>query len=237
MYRMVVQLHRTCLVSDALRCSACPVLAIHGTNSVNLTYAAHMTPSYSHFLCLPIPSAICKASSTASRYAMYMRRFLSLIKPFHLMNQTMLVFSRTAAHPKRVPACWLISQVLQNTAELSHVILYSCCVVLFCYRLFRKGGVITSLDDYTSLASSTATGGGPPAQTPAGPSARLGPQIGSANVGYQLLKRAGWQEGQGLGSSQQGRSIPLAAFHQQVHQYFLRHTHTALFPAQADTAL
>lgn len=47
---------------------------------------------------------------------------------------------------------------------------------------------------------------------------RLGPQIASSNVGYQLLQRAGWTEGQGLGSNQQGRPIPLGAYHQQARQ-------------------
>lgn len=47
---------------------------------------------------------------------------------------------------------------------------------------------------------------------------RLGPQIASSNIGYQLLQRAGWTEGQGLGSSQQGRPIPLGAYHQQARQ-------------------
>ena len=47
---------------------------------------------------------------------------------------------------------------------------------------------------------------------------RLGPQIASSNVGYQLLQKAGWTEGQGLGSNQQGRPIPLGAYHQQARQ-------------------
>lgn len=45
---------------------------------------------------------------------------------------------------------------------------------------------------------------------------RLGPQITASNVGYQLLQRAGWTEGQGLGSNQQGRAVPLGAYHQQA---------------------
>lgn len=47
---------------------------------------------------------------------------------------------------------------------------------------------------------------------------KLGPQITSSNVGYQLLQKAGWTEGQGLGSNQQGRPIPLGAYHQQARQ-------------------
>ena len=47
---------------------------------------------------------------------------------------------------------------------------------------------------------------------------RLGPQITSSNVGYQLLQKAGWTEGQGLGSNQQGQPIPLGAYHQQARQ-------------------
>ena len=83
-------------------------------------------------------------------------------------------------------------------------------------RVFRKGGVITSLDGYTAVPSSTSTAAQTASHPPSAPPTRLGPQIGSSNVGYRLLKQAGWQEGQGLGSSQQGRSIPLAAYHQQV---------------------
>ena len=89
---------------------------------------------------------------------------------------------------------------------------------MFVCRTFRKGGVITSLDEYTAVPSCTAAGLGPATVPPSGPPARLGPQIGISNVGYQLLKKAGWQEGQGLGSSQQGRSTPLAAYHQQAGQ-------------------
>ena len=47
---------------------------------------------------------------------------------------------------------------------------------------------------------------------------RLGPQIATSNVGYQLLQKAGWQEGQGIGANQQGRPVPLAAYHQQARQ-------------------
>ena len=47
---------------------------------------------------------------------------------------------------------------------------------------------------------------------------RLGPRIDPCNVGYQLLQKAGWAEGQGLGSNQQGRPIPLGAYHQQARQ-------------------
>lgn len=83
-------------------------------------------------------------------------------------------------------------------------------------RVFRKGGVITSLDEYTAVPSSTSTAAQTASYPPSGPPTRLGPQIGSSNVGYRLLKQAGWQEGQGLGSSQQGRSVPLAAYHQQA---------------------
>ena len=47
---------------------------------------------------------------------------------------------------------------------------------------------------------------------------RLGPQIAASNVGYQLLQKAGWSEGQGIGANQQGRPVPLAAYHQQARQ-------------------
>ena len=47
---------------------------------------------------------------------------------------------------------------------------------------------------------------------------KLGPQIATSNVGYQLLQKAGWAEGQGLGRNQQGRPIPLGAYHQQARQ-------------------
>ena len=35
--------------------------------------------------------------------------------------------------------------------------------------------------------------------------------ISASNVGFRLLKRAGWQEGQGLGAQEQGRTQPLQA--------------------------
>jgi hypothetical protein len=34
--------------------------------------------------------------------------------------------------------------------------------------------------------------------------------IDRKNLGYQLLSKAGWQEGQGLGAKEQGRAAPLA---------------------------
>ncbi|KAG8092075.1 hypothetical protein GUJ93_ZPchr0012g20489 [Zizania palustris] len=33
--------------------------------------------------------------------------------------------------------------------------------------------------------------------------------IGSANVGFQLLKKSGWKEGTGLGAQEQGRLEPI----------------------------
>ena len=34
-------------------------------------------------------------------------------------------------------------------------------------------------------------------------------------MGFQLLQKAGWRSGQGLGASEQGQTEPLAAWHQQ----------------------
>mmetsp|Transcript_37628 Transcript_37628/g.83774 ORF Transcript_37628/g.83774 Transcript_37628/m.83774 type:complete len:324 (-) Transcript_37628:153-1124(-) len=39
--------------------------------------------------------------------------------------------------------------------------------------------------------------------------------IAADNVGYRLLKKAGWQEGAGLGASEQGRKAPVPAWLQQ----------------------
>ena len=75
---------------------------------------------------------------------------------------------------------------------------------------------MTALGEYIAEANTAPTA---PRHRSAQPSShRLGPQIASSNVGYQLLQRAGWTEGQGLGSNQQGRPIPLAAYHQQARQ-------------------
>lgn len=38
------------------------------------------------------------------------------------------------------------------------------------------------------------------------------------NIGFQLLKKAGWKEGSGLGSEQQGRPVPLEAWHNKGKQ-------------------
>ena len=81
------------------------------------------------------------------------------------------------------------------------------------YRVFAKGGVMTALGEYVAEAKSKPV---PVSRRPASASNRLGPQISSSNVGYQLLQKAGWQEGQGIGINQQGRPIPLSAYHQQA---------------------
>ena len=61
-------------------------------------------------------------------------------------------------------------------------------------------------------------------QAPAGPVTRERAQrqaapprlaIASSNVGYQLLKKAGWTEGQGIGLKEQGDQEPLQAHMQQ----------------------
>ena len=80
-------------------------------------------------------------------------------------------------------------------------------------RLFRKGGTMTALGEYVAESSRTPA---PVKRKPASNTTRLGPQIASSNVGYQLLRKAGWQEGQGIGINQQGRPIPLSAYHQQA---------------------
>lgn len=80
-------------------------------------------------------------------------------------------------------------------------------------RMFRKGGVMTALGEYIAETDNAPA----PARRKAPSSSnRLGPQIASSNVGYQLLRKAGWQEGQGIGINQQGRPIPLSAYHQQA---------------------
>ena len=81
------------------------------------------------------------------------------------------------------------------------------------YRVFESGGVMTALGEYVAEANSKPV---PVSRRPASASNRLGPQISSNNVGYQLLQKAGWQEGQGIGINQQGRPIPLSAYHQQA---------------------
>ncbi|DBB01638.1 TPA: hypothetical protein ACH3X1_000275 [Trebouxia sp. C0004] len=81
------------------------------------------------------------------------------------------------------------------------------------FRVFERGGVMTALGEYVAEANSTPS---PVSHKPASASNRLGPQISSSNVGYQLLQKAGWQEGQGIGINQQGRPIPLSAYHQQA---------------------
>lgn len=72
---------------------------------------------------------------------------------------------------------------------------------------------MTALGEYVAETDSAPA----PARRKAPSSSnRLGPQIASSNVGYQLLRKAGWQEGQGIGINQQGRPIPLSAYHQQA---------------------
>ncbi|DBB05130.1 TPA: hypothetical protein ACH3X3_010386 [Trebouxia sp. C0006] len=81
------------------------------------------------------------------------------------------------------------------------------------FRVFERGGVMTALGEYVAEANSKPA---PVSRKLASASSRLGPQISSSNVGYQLLQKAGWQEGQGIGINQQGRPIPLSAYHQQA---------------------
>ncbi|DBA80054.1 TPA: hypothetical protein ACH3X2_007544 [Trebouxia sp. C0005] len=83
------------------------------------------------------------------------------------------------------------------------------------FRVFERGGVMTALGEYVAEANSAADPA-PVSRKPASATNRLGPQISSSNVGYQLLQKAGWQEGQGIGINQQGRPIPLSAYHQQA---------------------
>ena len=80
-------------------------------------------------------------------------------------------------------------------------------------RVFRKGGTMTALGEYIAESKTTPA---PVRRKNATKPDRLGPQIAASNVGYQLLQKAGWQEGQGVGANQQGRAIPLAAYHQQA---------------------
>lgn len=83
-------------------------------------------------------------------------------------------------------------------------------------RVFRKGGVMTALGEYIAEANSVSVTSQHITAQPS--SHKLGPQISTSNVGYQLLQKAGWAEGQGLGRNQQGRPIPLGAYHQQARQ-------------------
>lgn len=90
---------------------------------------------------------------------------------------------------------------------------------------------MTSLGEYIAEADTmTVT----PRHGNAQPSShQLGPQILTSNVGYQLLQRAGWVEGQGLGRNQQGRPIPLGAYHQQARQGIGVSTKRAEHPQQS----
>ncbi|KAL3147163.1 hypothetical protein ABBQ32_002670 [Trebouxia sp. C0010 RCD-2024] len=75
---------------------------------------------------------------------------------------------------------------------------------------------MTALGEYIAEANSVSVTSQHITAQPS--SHKLGPQISTSNVGYQLLQKAGWAEGQGLGRNQQGRPIPLGAYHQQARQ-------------------
>uniref|UniRef100_A0A061S7Z1 G-patch domain-containing protein n=1 Tax=Tetraselmis sp. GSL018 TaxID=582737 RepID=A0A061S7Z1_9CHLO len=49
--------------------------------------------------------------------------------------------------------------------------------------------------------------GGPPFQETPG-------TIPRSNIGFQLLQKSGWEQGQGLGASEQGPTEPVKAWHQ-----------------------
>ncbi len=67
-------------------------------------------------------------------------------------------------------------------------------------RLAAAEAVINAQWRSAQAAASTAAG-----------AARAGPRLSGDNIGYRLLQRAGWKEGHGLGSQEQGRIAPLDA--------------------------
>lgn len=87
-----------------------------------------------------------------------------------------------ASVPAPKPPCQIGAAQL-GFSNMGHPLFYlsSAC------RTFRKGGVITSLDEYTAVPSHTAAGLGPAAAPPSGPPARLGPQIQTSNTGHPIL--------------------------------------------------
>ena len=78
---------------------------------------------------------------------------------------------------------------------------------------FKQGATLFAVPDLQQSAPPRATAQG---QAPArDTSERKHQQLGECNVGFQLLQKAGWRSGQGLGASAQGQTEPLAAWHQQ----------------------
>ena len=78
---------------------------------------------------------------------------------------------------------------------------------------FKKGPTLFAVPDLQQSAPPRAR---PQGQAPShDTSERRHQQLGESNVGFQLLQKAGWRSGQGLGASEQGHTEPLAAWHQQ----------------------
>lgn len=196
---------------------------IHLQRECNTAYSSEQTAmstkSFSAQVSHPIPMRVCRdVYSTIYHYllSVHMHSTQQLAGWLAICTAAFNQTASTVACNR--PFAWTcVRSALQTLCfcfciQIHH---YSMCIS----RVFRKGGVITSLDEYTSISSSTANDVASASHPSTAAPASLGPQIGFSNVGYQLLKRAGWQEGQGLGSSQQGRSIPLAACHQQASQW------------------
>ena len=87
-------------------------------------------------------------------------------------------------------------------------------LVCLCRNLrFKQGATLFAVPDLQQSAPPRATAKG---QSPArATSGQKHQQLGESNVGFQLLQKAGWRSGQGLGASEQGQTEPLAAWHQQ----------------------
>eukprot|EP00891_Asterochloris_glomerata_P008704 jgi/Astpho2/8704/fgenesh1_pg.00128_%23_14_t len=87
-------------------------------------------------------------------------------------------------------------------------------LICLCRNLrFQQGATLFAVPDQQQSAPPRATAQGqPPARDT---SQRTHQQLGECNVGFQLLQKAGWRSGQGLGASEQGQTEPLAAWHQQ----------------------
>ena len=87
-------------------------------------------------------------------------------------------------------------------------------LICLCRNLrFKQGATLFAVHDPQQSAPPRATAQGqPPAR---GTSERKPQQLEECNVGFQLLQKAGWRSGQGLGASEQGQTEPLAAWHQQ----------------------
>lgn len=112
----------------------------------------------------------------------------------------------------------LLRQVAQQTSSFSSLAavlhMFVALLICLCRNLrFQQGATLFAVPDQQQSAPPRATAQGqPPARDT---SQRTHQQLGDCNVGFQLLQKAGWRSGQGLGASEQGQTEPLAAWHQQ----------------------